>query len=253
MGQLQDKVAIVTGASQGIGRAVASKYVAEGARVVVADLLYDEAAELCEELNSEHGQSNEPVALPIKTDVSDKHSVAEMVAGTVEAFGRIDTLVNNGGAVESAGAPGILDHPGGRMGSGLCRQHARALPVQRRGDPGHAKTEQGQDHLYRVRHHLDGAGNADPLRELKSRADRPGALYGARSRPHNICVNMVHPGITDTGGVDREYLEERSKRRFIHRVQEPMDLTGACVFFASDASDFVTGQQLNVDGGIVMA
>ena len=95
MGQLQDKVAIVTGASQGIGRAVASKYVAEGARVVVADLLYDEAAELCEELNSEHGQSNEPVALPIKTDVSDKHSVAEMVAGTVEAFGRIDTLVNN--------------------------------------------------------------------------------------------------------------------------------------------------------------
>ena len=71
--------------------------------------------------------------------------------------------------------------------------------------------------------------------------------------PYNICVNMVHPGITDTGGVDREYLEERSKRRFIPRVQEPMDLTGACVFFAGDTSDFVTGQQLNVDGGIVMA
>ena len=66
MGQLQDKVAIVTGAAQGIGRAVASKYVEEGARVVIADLLYDEAAEFSEQLNSQHGQSNRPVALPLK-------------------------------------------------------------------------------------------------------------------------------------------------------------------------------------------
>ena len=95
MPQLENKIAIVTGAAQGIGRAVAETYVQEGARVVVADMLADEAAALCEDLNSEHGASNQPVALPVTTDVSDKDSVDEMVARTIEAFGRVDILVNN--------------------------------------------------------------------------------------------------------------------------------------------------------------
>lgn len=253
MGQLQDKVAIVTGASQGIGRAVASKYVAEGARVVVADLLYDEAAELCEELNSEHGQSNEPVALPIKTDVSDKHSVAEMVAGTVEAFGRIDTLVNNAAlwkALERREFWTIPEEEWDQVfavntrGPFLCS--AAVTPVMQK---------QNKGKIICIGSATIWTAQATLTHYVSSKAALIG-LVRCMARdlgPYNICVNMVHPGITDTGGVDREYLEERSKRRFIHRVQEPMDLTGACVFFASDASDFVTGQQLNVDGGIVMA
>ena len=253
MGQLQDKVAIVTGAAQGIGRAVASKYVEEGARVVIADLLYDEAAEFCEQLNSQHGQSNRPVALPLKTDVSDKDSVEQMVAGTVEAFGRIDALVNNAAlwkALERREFWTIPEEEWDQVfavntrGPFLCS--AAVTPVMQ---------QQNKGKIICVGSATIWTAQATLTHYVSSKA----ALIGmvrcmARDLgPYNICVNLVHPGITDTGGVDRAYLEERSKRRFIHRVQEPTDLAGACVFFASDASDFVTGQQLNVDGGIVMA
>jgi len=71
--------------------------------------------------------------------------------------------------------------------------------------------------------------------------------------PDHICVNVIHPGPTDTGVPiqPREYLEERSRLRAIPRVQTPEDLAGAVVFLASDESDFVTGQQLIVDGGMI--
>jgi len=253
MGQLQDKVAIVTGAAQGIGRAVASKYVEEGARVVVADLLYDEAAAFCEELNSEHGQSNHPVALALKTDVSNKDSVNDLVAGTMETFGRIDALVNNAAlwkALERREFWTIPEEEWDQVfavntrGPFLCS--AAVTPVMQ---------EQNKGKIICIGSATIWTAQATLTHYVSSKA----ALIGmvrcmARDLgPHNICVNLVHPGITDTGGVDRAYLEERSKRRFIHRVQEPTDMAGACVFFASDASDFVTGQQLNVDGGIVMA
>ena len=253
MGQLQDKVAIVTGAAQGIGRAVASKYVEEGARVVIADLLYDEAASFCEDLNSEHGQSKQPVALALKTDVSDKDSVKELVAGTVEAFGRIDALVNNAAlwkALERRKFWTIPEDEWDQVfavntrGPFLCS--AAVTPVMQK---------QNKGKIICIGSATIWTAQATLTHYVSSKA----ALIGmvrcmARDLgPHNICVNLVHPGITDTGGVDRAYLEERSKLRFIPRVQEPTDLAGACVFFASDASDFVTGQQLNVDGGIVMA
>ena len=253
MGQLQDKVAIVTGAAQGIGRAIASKYVEEGAKVVVADLLYDEAAAFCEDLNSEYGQSNQPVALPLKTDVSNKDSVDDLVAGTMEAFGRIDALVNNAAlwkALERREFWTIPEEEWDQVfavntrGPFLCS--AAVTPVMQK---------QNKGKIICVGSATIWTAQATLTHYVSSKA----ALIGmvrcmARDLgSHNICVNLVHPGITDTGGVDRAYLEERSKLRFIHRVQEPTDMAGACVFFASDASDFVTGQQLNVDGGIVMA
>ena len=68
----------------------------------------------------------------------------------------------------------------------------------------------------------------------------------------NVCVNMVHPGLTDTGGSTREYLEERSKNKFIHRVGMPEDLVGAIVFLASNDSGFITGQQFYIDGGGIL-
>ena len=71
--------------------------------------------------------------------------------------------------------------------------------------------------------------------------------------PHKICANIIHPGMTDTGGTTREYLEARAKMRLIPRVQEAGDIAGAAVFLAADESDFITGQQLHVDGGIVLA
>jgi NAD(P)-dependent dehydrogenase (short-subunit alcohol dehydrogenase family) len=253
MAQLESKVAIVTGASRGIGRAIASTYAAEGARVVVADLLYDEAAIFCEELNSEHGRPNQPVAIPVKTDVSDKDSVADMVAKTVEAFGRIDALVNNAAlwkALERREFWTIPEEEWDQVfavntrGPFLCS--VAVTPVMQK---------QNKGKIICIGSATIWTAQATLTHYVSSKAALIG-LVRCMARdlgPYNICVNMIHPGITDTGGMDRAYLEERSKRRFIHRVQEPMDLTGACIFFASDASDFVTGQQLNVDGGIVMA
>ncbi len=253
MSQLKDKVAIVTGAAQGIGRAVASKYVEEGARVVLADLQEEEVNSFSEELNSEHGTSNQLVALPVKTDVSDRDSVNEMISRTTETFGRIDVLVNNAALWKSLERkefwtidPDEWDQvfAVNTRGPFLCS--TAVTPVMQ---------NQNKGKIICIGSATIWTAQATLTHYVSSKA----ALIGmvrcmARDLgPYNICVNLVHPGITDTGGVDRAYLEERSNRRFIHRVQEPMDLTGACVFFAADASDFVTGQQLNVDGGIVMA
>ena len=253
MPQLDNKIAIMTGAAQGIGRAVAETYVREGAKVVVADLLTDEAATLCDDLNSEHGKSNEPVALPVTTNVADKESVDEMVARTLEAFGRVDILVNNAAlwkSLERAEFWTIDPEEWDQVfavntrGPFLCA--AAVTPHMQ---------EQNKGKIICVGSATIWTAQATLTHYVSSKA----ALIGmvrcmARDLgPYNINVNLIHPGITDTGGVDRAYLEERSKRRFIHRVQEPMDLCGACVFFGSDASDFITGQQLNVDGGIVMA
>ena len=70
--------------------------------------------------------------------------------------------------------------------------------------------------------------------------------------PKNSCVNLVHPGLTDTGGIDEEYLRASGERRFIRRAGLPTDLAGAVVFLASAESSFITGQQIVVDGGLML-
>ena len=253
MARLDSKVAIITGGAQGIGRAIAHAYVREGAKVVIADVLQDEAGGLCEELNRDFGTDGKANALAVRTDVSDRDSVEAMVAETRAAFGHIDILVNNAAvwkALERAKFWTISDEEWDQVfavntrGPFLCS--AAVAPVMQ---------AQGKGKIVFIGSSSIWTAQSTLSHYVSSKA----ALIGlvrcvARDLgPHNICVNMVHPGITDTSGAPRDYIEQRSKARFLPGVQDATDLAGACLFLASDDADAITGQQLNVDGGIVMA
>src|SRR3954447_25188543 len=93
--RFQDKVAIVTGAAQGIGEAYARALAAEGASVVVADLNEDSGTRVAKEINEEHGERDGGTAMFVRTDVSDAASATAMAEATVAAYGGIDCLVNN--------------------------------------------------------------------------------------------------------------------------------------------------------------
>lgn len=253
-GRLASKVAIVTGAAQGIGRAIAEGFVREGARVVVADLLAEQASAVCHELNHAHRSQGGAgdVAFAVTTDVADPASVNGLVKRVGDKYGRIDVLINNAAIWKSLERRAFWAIPVeewdrvfvvNTRGPFLCS--AAVAPVMKAQNCGRI--------IF-----IGSATVWTAQSTLTHYASSKAALIGlmrciARELgPHNICVNMVHPGMTDSGGQSREYLEARAKLRLIQRVQMPADVVGATVFLASDESAFVTGQQLHVDGGTVL-
>lgn len=253
MRRLDRKVAIVTGGGQGIGLAIAAGFARQGARVVIADMLSKKAEEACEHLNSKFGTSDAPIARPFEVDVSDERRVARMVSETVEAFGSVDILVNNAALWKALARRPFYEI--------LVDEWDRVFAVNTRGPflcckavTPHMQKKGGGKIIF-----IGSATVWTAQSTLTHYAASKAALIGlvrcvARELgPSNICVNMLHPGMTDTGDTSREYLESRAKNRLIQRVQMPEDLVGAAVFLASADSDFMTGQQIHVDGGTVLS
>jgi NAD(P)-dependent dehydrogenase (short-subunit alcohol dehydrogenase family) len=248
MGRLDGKVAIVTGAAQGIGRAIAEAFVRESAQVVIADVAAERAVEVSRTLTASHGES---ASVALAVDVSDRASVERMVDQTTRRFGRLDILVNNAAVwktLERRPFWEVSSEEWDRVfavntrGSFLCT--AAVTPVMRR---------QRRGKIIFIGSATIWTGQSRLTPYVASKAALIGLVrcVARELGPDNICVNMIHPGLTDTGGTSREYLEERSKLRAIPRVQVPADLVGAAVFLGSEESDFITGQQLHVDGGMV--
>lgn len=250
MGQrLAGKVAVVTGGARGIGRAIALAFAHEGAEVAVADIHLD-GAQQAAALVAERGG---PPAFAVSVDVADPASVARMVEAVAERFGGIDVLVSNAALWGTLQRRPFWEIPAeewdrvmavNAKGTFLCS--AAVLPYMRR---------RGKGKIILI----GSAGIWPAQSRLAHYLASKAALVGlARSMarelgPERICVNLVHPGPTDTGVPvqPREWLEERNRLRAIQRMQVPEDVTGAVVFLASDESDFITGQQLIVDGGMV--
>jgi NAD(P)-dependent dehydrogenase (short-subunit alcohol dehydrogenase family) len=248
MGRLDSKVAVVTGGAQGIGRAIAEGLVQEGGRVAIADVVAEKAVAAARELNEAHAR---PAAVAVSVDVSDRASVERMIDETVRSFGQLDILVNNAAMWKSLERRPFWEVPPeewdrvfavNTRGPFLCT--AAVTPLMRR---------QRHGKIIFIGSATIWTGQSRLAPYVCSKAALIGLVrcVARELGPDNICVNMIHPGITDTGGVSREYLEERSKLRAIPRVQVPRDLVGAAVFLSSDESDFITGQQLHVDGGMV--
>jgi NAD(P)-dependent dehydrogenase (short-subunit alcohol dehydrogenase family) len=249
-GRLADRVAIVTGAARGIGRAYALRLAAEGAHVVAADRLPSEetAAEI-------RGLGRECLALAV--DVSDGGAVQRMAAETVKRFGRIDVLVNNAAMMaelrQSTPFDAIDEAEWDRVmavnvkGPWLC---ARAVvPVMRR---------QGRGRIVNVSSIVFFLGTPFLLHYCVSK----GAVVAfTRSLSTElggtgITVNAVAPGLTMTPAMvetagDRlqELCDYYVAGQAVKRPEEPRDLVGAVAFLASDDAEFVSGQTLVVDGG----
>ena len=249
--RLEGRVCIVTGAAQGIGANYAKSLAGEGAKVFVSDI--DDASAVADEIRASGGD-----ALALRSDVADWDSCQEMVAKTVEAFGRLDVLINNAaifGKLERASIDEISPELFDRVmkvnvgGTFLCTK--AAVPVMR---------EQRYGKIVNISTSRIFAGLPFYLHYDASK----GAVFGMTRAmakelgDDGIRVNAIAPGSTMSENVKARTdwrdggPAAKLAGRSLKRLQEPDDLIGACIFFASAESDFVTGQTLVIDGGGAM-
>jgi len=246
---LKDRVVIITGAGQGIGRVFAKAFATAGARSVIAELNKEKAAAVFEEIMGFGGQ-----ALAVTTDVADPASIEAMIDVVEGQYGRIDILINNAGIFSTLEMRPFEQIPLDEWeqvlrvnltGPFLC---ARAvLPAMRRAKWG------------RIINVASGAvrlGRPNYLHYIAAKAALAGmSLSMARELgPDGITVNAILPGATFTE-IERKTVTPAQKERIIAmqcipRAEIPEDLVGAVLFLASEGSSFVTGQSINLDGGV---
>jgi len=246
--RLKDKVAIITGAGQGIGAAYARKFAEEGAKVVLADLNQNRSKEVVKEI-IEKGYE----ACAVETDVSDEASAQNLVQTVLDRYGRIDVLVNNAAVFSTIQLKPMeeisLAEWDGLMGvnlRGLFLCCKAVVPQMKR---------QKQGKIINISSATVFMGKPYYIHYVTSKAGVIG-FTRALSREvgdWNIQVNCLTPGYTETE-VPRETTTPDQKKAIINhqcikRIGTPEDLLGIMVFLASNESDFMSGQTVNVDGG----
>jgi 3alpha(or 20beta)-hydroxysteroid dehydrogenase len=248
MGRLADKVAIVTGGAQGQGAAIVRAFVAEGAKVAIADVNEADGKALADELAGQHGDD---VVTFTRHDVSDPESWTRLVEQTNERFGPVNVLVNNAGIlrfgevdampIEEAQLVWSVNQAGCFLGM------AAVVPTMKQGGGGSIVNASSVEGLGGMGSVVAYCGSKWAIRGMTKAAAHELA-------PRNIRVNSVHPGMINTpmtqahgGDAAMEYGASKVPMR---RVGVPEDLAGAYVFLASDESGYVTGAELAVDGGV---
>ena len=251
--RFEGKVAVITGAAHGIGLAYARRLAAEGANVVIADLDGSAAKAVAEELSA-----SGPKALGIECDVSDEASLQAMVGETVDAFGRLDVLINNASMFSVV--------PMSRVGFEEIEREewAKMMDVNVAGTWLATKAvvpemrKNGYGKIVNISSAVVFKGVPMRVHYVASKAAVIGLTrtLARELGPDGITVNCIAPGTTlSEENPSEEVIAMRSKKvgeRAISRLQLPEDLVGAMAFLASEDSDFVTGQTLVVDGGAAM-
>jgi len=260
---IERKVAVITGAGQGIGRATALTFAHEKANVVINDIDIDSANIVAEEAQSVGVQ-----ALAVKADVTEADQVKDMVTVILERFGRLDILVNNAGVFYIEGSPVIRklfhestehDWPGeleiALYGVLNCTRSAVEPMIQQKSgaivniasDAGRAPSPKNA---------LYGMGKGGVIAFSRNLASELGN-FGIR-------VNCVCPGPTKTPRIEAygsgdpsavefyQALEAMVKKTPLHRMGTSQEIANVVVFLASEASSFITGQTLSVNGGRIM-
>ncbi|MBU9312584.1 glucose 1-dehydrogenase [Burkholderia multivorans] len=250
--RLEGKVAIITGAATGIGNAIARAYVAEGAKVVIADMKGAQAAA------SELGKDS---ALGVYTDVADQDSTRQMAAATLERFGKIDVLVNNAGIFT-----GLNGVPMERI---PVEDWDKLYAVNVRGPwlctsaVSTAMREGGGGKIINIASVIAHMGVPFMLHYVSSKG-AVAAMTRAMAREFaatraGITVNAISPGYTHSANAvantqqHEQFEGVASQMRTIERPQVPADIAGAALWLASDEASYVNGQNIIVDGGIFMS
>ena len=247
MDRLKDKVAVVTGAGAGIGRAIASLFAAEGAHVFVTDLAGEAATSVAAALT---GDGLKATAMTV--DVSRGQDVSALFREVERAFGRADIVVNNAGLNVRSDFRHLSDADWVKIREvnldGVVRIARDAFPLLQKS---------GTGSLINVSSIMGRRG----LRQLAGYSATKGAVtaltkaLAVEYAPYNIRVNTLAPGYIDTAlterflknpHVSKALLDKTPMRRF----GTPEEIAKAALFFASDDSLFVTGAELTVDGGM---
>lgn len=244
---LANKVAIVTGASRGIGRAIALKLASEGADLVVTATTLESARSTALEVES-LGRK----ALPLSVDVSDSAAVTAMFSSAVEAFGKVDILVNNAGItkdglllrMKDADWDAVLDV--NLKGAFNCIREAAKLMTKAR-----------SGRIVNISSVVGEMGNAGQINYSASKAGMIGLTKSAARElaKRGVTVNAVTPGFieTDMTAVLSEKVREDLLQQIpLERLGSPDDIANAVFFLVSPMGNYITGHVLSVNGGMYM-
>ncbi len=249
MAELEGKVAVVTGAGRGLGRAIAEELADSGAQVVVN---YSRSKEPAEEVVKGISNGSEDRAVAIQADVSDAEQASRLIEEAVERFGRIDILVNNAGINVDKTLKKMTPEDWDtvvQVDLNSCYYTLNAAM------PHFVEQESGR--IVNISSFVGQAGNFGQTNYAAAKAGiigftKSAALELAR---YNITVNAVCPGFVETdmlSGVPEDVVKERILPRIpLRRVGSPQEVTKAVRFLVVDG-DYITGETLNINGGIYM-
>jgi len=243
---LTDRIAIVTGGGSGIGRRLAMAFSDYGAKLVVADINQDAAAHVVSEIEAKRGE-----AIAIRVDVTQPKEVQEMVALTLKSYGRIDILFNNAGINIRRPAETYSFEDWNRViainltGMFICAQAVGRVMMNQ------------------------GGGKIINTASVSAKLGHPGNLAYAAAKhgvvgmakvmavewaKYHVNVNCIAPGVIRTSMTakafdDTEKYKELLSKVPMGRLGEPDDLVGAVILLASEASNYITGQTIYIEGG----
>jgi 3-oxoacyl-[acyl-carrier protein] reductase len=248
MFSLRDKVALVTGASQGIGRETTLALAQAGAKVVVAARNEEKLSEVVNDISAAGG-----TGLAVKMDVADAEQVKAGFKQILEKFGRLDILVNNAAITRDGLAMRMKADDWEAVlrtnltGAHLCIQ--QALPIMMKARAGR---------IINISSVVAQSGNAGQANYVAAKAGLIGLTkaIAIEIASRNITVNAVAPGFVETPMTDvlPDKVKDELKARIpLGRMGSPRDIAAAIVFLASDEAGYITGHVLNVNGGMHLA
>jgi NAD(P)-dependent dehydrogenase (short-subunit alcohol dehydrogenase family) len=250
-GRLKGKVALITGAGMGMGRAASVLFAEEGARVVVADINAKAAGETVELVKKAGGQ-----ALAVTGDVAVEADVKRMIEQGVAAFGALHVLYNNAGVLWKDKDRGVLETDGIQWDRVMGINLKSVFWVTKHGVP-HLRAAGGGSIIL--------IGSVSALAGFTRAQDAYTASKGAlislnkslaiQFAKDGIRSNVIHPGIVETP-LQAPYLTDELRAEFktgipLGRIGQPRDIAYAALFLASDESGFMTGAEMIVDGGFM--
>ncbi|WP_433957955.1 3-oxoacyl-ACP reductase FabG [Cytobacillus horneckiae] len=244
---LQNKVAVVTGAGQGIGREVARLFAKHGANVVAGDLNVEAAQSVVQEVEQLGIKG-----MAVRVDVADKESASSLIQSAIDTFGDLDILVNNAGITRDAMLHKMTEEQFDQViavhmkGTFLCMQAAGAYM---------RKHEKGK--IVNISSIAGKVGNMGQVNYAGAKAGIVGMTKAAAKElaKFQVNVNAVQPGFIDTDmtrAVPEKVREIKIAEIPMQRVGEPLDIAKAVIFLSSDYADYMTGNVLEVTGGRFM-
>ncbi|MEY2993837.1 MAG: hypothetical protein RL357_772 [Pseudomonadota bacterium] len=249
---LSGQVALITGSSRGIGKAIAIRMAEHGAKVVVSSRKLDACQQVVEEINQRHGEER---AIACAANISSKSDLQSLVDATVAKWGRIDTLVCNAASNPYYGPmAGISDEQFRKvLDNNIVANHWLISMVA----PQMRQRRAGSIVIVSSIGGLRGSPIIGAYCISKAADMQLARNLAVEFGPDNVRVNCIAPGLIKTDFAkalweDEKLLAERNQTTPLRRIGEPDEIAGAAVYLASPASRFMTGQSLVIDGGVTI-
>jgi NAD(P)-dependent dehydrogenase (short-subunit alcohol dehydrogenase family) len=250
---LSGRVAVITGSSRGIGRAIAERFAEHGAKVAISSRKLDACREVADAINARHGAGR---AIAVAANISSKDALRRLVDETTAQLGPIDVLVCNAAANPYYGPmAGISDEQFRKvLDNNILSNHWLIGMVA----PGMCERRRGSVVIVSSIGGLRGSGILGAYCISKAADLQLARNLAVEFGPHDVRVNCIAPGLVRTDFAralweDPDLLAQRTATTPLRRIGEPDEIAGAAVYLASRAGSFTTGQVIVVDGGVTVA